>query len=60
MNAASQEIDLPNNQIVLTGNILIFLKLINIEYIIYVYPLVYSVRYYEILNLVKLLFLHGF
>jgi len=30
MNAVSQEIDLPNNQIVLTGNILMSLKLISI------------------------------
>lgn len=33
MNEVSQEIDLPNNQIVLIGNILIFLKLINIKFI---------------------------
>jgi len=30
MNVVSQEIDLLNNQIVLTGNILMFLKLVNI------------------------------
>jgi len=30
MNAVSQEIDLPNNQIVLTGSILMLLKLLHI------------------------------
>lgn len=42
MNAVSQEIDLPNNQIVLTGSILIFLKLVNIGLI---NTLVHSVNF---------------
>jgi len=33
MNEVNQEIDLQNNQIVLIGNILIFLKLVNTEFI---------------------------
>lgn len=58
MNEVNQEIDLPNNQIVLTGNLLMFLKLVNIGLID---TLVHSVSFmkHSVETILIWLFIHS-